>query len=328
MKVLGLLAGVFALNVGSLAGIQAHAASADVYPAQAIRAIVPFPAGGINDTVGRLVLNKLATTLGAEVIIDNRPGAGGMIGTKIAVDGTADGYTVLLGAASTISVAPNLYKEVKYRPEKDLVAVGGIASVASVLVVGANSPLKSLADVLATAKSKPGSLNYGSAGAGTSHHVQTELLALQSGVKLTHIPYKGGAPAMTDLIGNQIQLLLEPLPTALPHIKAERVKALGITVRERSPLLPNVPTFIEAGVKDYSASTWFGLFVPVGTPGTIVQKLSQALLTTLRDPALQADLKARGIEPMPMQREAFSKFVASEDKVWNQVIQEAKLQVQ
>ncbi|HEY9281423.1 MAG TPA: tripartite tricarboxylate transporter substrate binding protein [Eoetvoesiella sp.] len=328
MKVRALLAGAIALGFSSLPCSVVHASSASNYPTQAIRAIVPFPAGGINDTVGRLVLNKLATTLGAEVVIDNRPGAGGMIGTKIAVDSATDGYTILLGAASTISVAPNLYKEAKYRPEKDLVAVGGIASVASVLVAGANSSFKNLEDVLAAAKRNPGELNYGSAGAGTSHHVQTELLALQAGVKLTHVPYKGGAPAMTDLIGSQIQLLLEPLPTALPHIKAQRVKALGITVRERSPLLPTVPTFIEAGVKDYSASTWFGVFAPAGTPGTIVEKLSQALFTTLKDPALQADLRARGIEPMAMQRKAFEKFVASEDKVWNQVIQEAKLQVQ
>lgn len=326
MKKFSFLAGAIALGISTLSWTDTYAAND--YPNQAIRAVVPFPAGGINDTVGRLVFDKLAATLGSEVVVLNRPGAGGMIGTKSAVDSAPDGYTVLLGAASTIAVAPNLYKNAKYRPEKDLIAVGGIASVASVMVVPANSPFHSLADALAAARSKPGTVNYGSAGAGTSHHVQTELLALQTGVKMLHIPYKGGAPAMTDLIGGQIQLLLEPLPTAVPNIKAERVRALGVTVRERSPLLPNVPTFIEAGIKDYSASTWFGLFVPAATPATIVDKLSQALAKTLADPALKAELQGRGIEPMSMPSAEFAKFVAGEDKVWSEVIQKAKLQVQ
>lgn len=327
MKALSFVTAAIALSLGTLScGV--YASSTGDYPNKAIRAVIPFPAGGINDTVGRLVLNALAKTLAAEVVIDNRPGAGGMIGTKIAIDSPANGYTVLLGAASTIAVAPNLYKDAKYRPEKDLVPVGGMASAASVMVVNADSPYKTLGDALADAKKRPGALNYGSAGSGTSHHVQTELLALQTGVKMTHVPYKGGAPAMTDLIGNQIQLLLEPLPTALPHIQSKRVKALAVTVSQRSPLLPDVPTFMEAGVKDYQASTWFGLFVPMGTPAAIVEKLGQALTATLKDPALKAELQSRGIDPMPMQQKAFAQYVASEDKVWTQVIQQAKLQTQ
>jgi tripartite-type tricarboxylate transporter receptor subunit TctC len=328
MKKFSFLAGAIALSVSTMSLTATNAVAANDYPHQAIRAVVPFPAGGINDTVGRLVLDKLAATLGSEVVVMNRPGAGGMIGTKSAVESAPDGYTVLLGAASTIAVAPNLYKSAKYRPEKDLIAVGGIASTPSVMLVPANSPFHTLGDALAAAKSKPGSVNYGSAGAGTSHHVQTELLALQTGVKMVHVPYKGGAPAMTDLIGGQIQLLLEPLPTALPNIEAKRVRALGVTVRKRSAWLPDVPTFIEAGVKDYSASTWFGLFVPAHTPATIVDKLSRALVKTLANPALQAELKGRGLDPMVMPHAEFAKFVESEDKVWSQVIQKAKLQVQ
>lgn len=305
----------------------APAAAQSGYPDKPIRAVVPFPAGGINDTVGRLVLNQLAKTLNTEIVIDNRPGAGGMIGTKAAVDSAPDGYTVLLGAASTIAVAPNLYRSAKYRPETDLVPVGGIAAVPSVMVVNAESPIKSMADLLETARKSPGELNYGSAGPGTSHHVQTEMLALQEKVDMTHVPYKGGAPAMTDLIGKQIDLLLEPLPTAVPHIQANRVRPIGVTSSERNPALPDVPTFNEAGIKGYEASTWFGLFAPKGVPDEVVAKLSDALATTLSEPALAKDMEARGITPMPMEAGKFAEFVSREDSTMAKLIQEAGLQV-
>ena len=316
-----------ALACAALMFTATPAALASNYPAQPIRAIVPFPAGGINDTVGRLVLNQLARTLGTEVIIDNRPGAGGMIGTKTAVDSSPDGYTVLLGAASTIAVAPNLYRSAKYKPTTDLVPIGGIAAVPSVMVVNAQSKINSMGDLLDAARKAPGRLNYGSAGPGTSHHVQTTMMALQTKVDITHVPYKGGAPAMTDLIGNQIDMLLEPLPTALSHIQSGRVRPIGVTSATRNNALPDVPTFQETGLQGYEASTWFGLFAPTGVPREVVARLSEALMTTLSDPALVKDMEARGITPMPMDAAAFATFVSRENTTMAQLIQEANLQV-
>jgi tripartite-type tricarboxylate transporter receptor subunit TctC len=327
MKAFGFLAGIIALTFGSLTGVNALASTASNYPNHAIRAVVPFPAGGINDLVARMVFEKLAKTLDGKIIIDNRPGAGGMIGSKLAVDSAPDGYTVLLGAASSMVVAPNMYSDATYHPKKDLIPIGGIGSVASVMCVPASSPFKTLGDLVAAAKARPDALNFGSAGIGTSHHMQTALLELRTGIHMTHVPYKGGAPAMTDLIGGQIQLLLEPLPTAVPHIKSGAVRALGVTTKERSPLLPDVPTFMQAGIKDYEASTWFGAFVPVGTPPPIVKKLSDALIKTLDDPALKTLLQARGIEPMPMNHQTFAKFVSSENDTWKRVIEQGHLQV-
>lgn len=323
MRRLGTFIGALTCSAMMLGAAPASSA----YPTQAIRAIVPFPAGGINDTVARLVLNQLSKTLGSEIIIDNRPGAGGMIGTKTAVDSAADGYTLLLGAASTIAVAPNLYRTAQYKPATDLVAIGGIASVPSVMVVNAESRITDMDALLEQARAAPGSLNYGSAGPGTSHHVQTEMLALQAKVDMIHVPYKGGAPAMTDLIGNQIQLLLEPLPTALPHIQSQRVRAIGVTSLNRNPSLPDVPTFDEAGLKGYEASTWFGLFAPAGAPDAIVAQLSDALLATLNEPALKKDMEARGITPMPMETGEFTQFVEREDSIMAALIKEAELQV-
>lgn len=323
MKRLGSLFGAAACSAMMLWATPAVSA----YPSQPIRAIVPFPAGGINDTVARLVLNQLSKTLGSEVVIDNRPGAGGMIGTKTAVDSTADGYTLLLGAASTIAVAPNLYRSASYKPATDLVPIASIAAVPSVMVVNADSQIKDMGTLLKQAEASPGTLNYGSAGAGTSHHVQTEMLALQAKVELTHVPYKGGAPAMTDLIGNQIHLLLEPLPTALPHIQAKRVYPIGVTSLTRNPALPDVPTFDEAGIKGYEASTWFGLFAPAGVPADVVATLSDAMATTLNEPALKQDMEARGITPVQMGAAQFKQFVEREDATMANLIKEAGLQV-
>lgn len=323
MKRLGTLIGALTCSAMMFGAIPA----ASAYPTQAIRAVVPFPAGGINDTVARLVLNQLSKTLGSEIVIENRPGAGGMIGTKSAVDSSPDGHTLLLGAASTIAVAPNLYRTAQYKPATDLVPIGGIAAVPSVMVVNASSPIQSMDDLLKQAQATPGALNYGSAGPGTSHHVQTEMLALQAKVDMTHVPYKGGAPAMTDLIGNQIQLLLEPLPTALPHIESQRVRAIGVTSSSRSPALPDVPTFDETGLQGYEASTWFGLFAPAGTPDAIVSQLSKALFTTLNQPELKKDMESRAITPMPMSASEFTQFVKREDATMAALIKEAGLQV-
>ncbi|OZI57115.1 Bug family tripartite tricarboxylate transporter substrate binding protein [Bordetella genomosp. 1] len=297
------------------------------YPARQVRAVVPFPAGGINDTIGRLLFKTLSDKLGTTVVVENKPGAGGTIGTQSAATSAPDGYTVLLGAASTIAVAPNLYRNVGYDVARDLIAVGGIASVPSVLIVSSQSPYKTWAELAAADRARPGALTYGSAGAGTSHHVQAELLNIRAGTRFMHVPYRGGAPAMTDLIGGQIDLMVDPLPTTLAGVQGQRVRPLAITTEARSPLLPDVPTLKELGV-DYNASTWFGLFVPAGTPPQAVARLSEALQAALADPALAADFRARGIDTLPLARQAFETYVQSENATWAGVIKQARIEVQ
>ncbi|CAM3786717.1 LacI family transcriptional regulator [Bordetella sputigena] len=319
------------LGVGLCAALAAlvlpgAARAQDDYPSRPVRAVVPFPAGGINDIIGRELFNALSATLKGNIVIENKPGAGGTIGTVSALNSPPDGYTLLLGAASTMAVAPHLYKSAGYT-SKDLIPVGGIASVPSVVIVSANSPYKKFADLVAADKAKPGSLDYGSAGFGTSHHMQAELLNIRAGTHFRHIPYKGGAPATVDLIGGQIALLVDPLPTTLANVKAGRVRPLAITTDVRSAALPDVPTLKELGV-DYNASTWFGLFVAAGTPEPIVAKLSAALTAAMKSPELQAKFRAGGIDPLTMDRQAFTRYVQEENVTWAGVIKDAHIEMQ
>ncbi|WP_158618423.1 tripartite tricarboxylate transporter substrate binding protein [Candidimonas sp. SYP-B2681] len=311
---------MFALACGVMS--TAHA-----WPDRAIKMIVPFPAGGINDTVARLTATYLGEELKTSVIVENRAGAGGTIGTMSAVNSQADGYTLLLGATSTIAVAPHLYKNVGYSPSKDLVALGGIASAPSIAVTAADSPWSDLGALVAADKKDPAAINYGSAGAGTSHHIQTELLKLRTGSQWMHVPYRGGAPAMTDLMGKQIDLLLEPLPTALPFVQSGRVKALGVTTLQRSAVLPDVKTFHEQGITDYEATLWFGLFAPVGVPAEVSSKVSDALRRVFARPDVKQDLRQRGIDAYPDGPKQFADFVEAEIKLWGDVITKAKISV-
>ncbi|ARP94818.1 Bug family tripartite tricarboxylate transporter substrate binding protein [Bordetella genomosp. 13] len=319
-----------ALCLAALSAALAPAAAVraqDAYPARQIRAVIPFPAGGINDTIGRVLFKTLAGKLGTEVVVENKPGAGGTIGTQAAARSQADGYTVVLGAASTMAVAPHLYKDVGYDVARDLVAVGGIASVPSVIIVASQSKYAKWSDLVAADRERPGMLSYGSAGSGTSHHVQAELLNLRAHTRFMHVPYRGGAPAMTDLIGGQIDVMVDPLPTTLAAAQGGRVRPLAITTDTRSPLLPEVPTLKELGV-DYNASTWFGLFVPAGAPEPVLSRLGSALAAALADPGLQADFRARGIDPLPLARDAFTRYVQSENQTWADVVKQAGIQVQ
>ncbi|WP_454690999.1 Bug family tripartite tricarboxylate transporter substrate binding protein [Achromobacter aloeverae] len=322
---LGLVAMLCAAWLG-LAPAAARAQAADDYPSRPIRAVVPFPAGGINDIVARVTFKALGDKLNASIVIENKPGAGGTIGTVSAINSPADGYTILLGAASTMAVAPHLYRNPGYTAA-DLTAVGGIASVPSVVIVSADSPYRTFADLVAADKARPGSLDYGSAGFGTSHHMQAEMLNIRAGTHFRHIPYKGGAPATVDLIGGQIALLVDPLPTTLGNVKAGRVRPLAITTDVRSATLPDVPTLKELGV-DYNASTWFGLFVAKDTPAPIVAKLGKALSAALADPALQKDFRAHGIDPLPLARPAFTDYVRAENQTWAGVIRDAHIEMQ
>lgn len=316
------------LKGGVLALALGMASAAHAWPDRAMKMIVPFPAGGINDTVGRLTATYLAEELGTTIVVENRAGAGGTIGTMAAVNSPADGYTILLGASSTVAVAPNLYKNLDYSSEKDLMALGGIGSAASLLVVGANAKWDSLGKLIEADKKSPGAINYGSAGAGTSHHIKTELLKLRTGSKWIHIPYKGGAPAMTDLMGGQIDFLLEPLPTALPYVESGRVKALGVSTRQRAAVLPDVKTFEEQGISDYDATLWFGVFAPAGVDQGVAKQIGDALQRVFARDDVKQDFEKRGLVTFAGDSGQFKDFVTSEIKLWGEVIQKANIRVQ
>jgi len=303
-------------------------AAVQAWPDRALKMIVPFPAGGINDTVARLTASYLGDELGTSIVVENRGGAGGTIGTTVAANSAADGYTILLGASSTIAVAPNLYKDLGYAPETDLLALGGIGSAASLLVVASNAKWHSLNELLTAGRQSPGTVNYGSAGAGTSHHVKTELLQQRTGAKWTHVPYRGGAPAMTDLMGGQIDFLLEPLPTALPYVESGRVRALGVTTLERAPLLPDVRTFDEQGVSGYDATLWFGLFAPAGVDEAISRRIADALQQVFSREAVRQDFEKRGVSVYTEPQARFQTFVASEIKRWGDVVRNAGIPMQ
>jgi len=298
----------------------------DKYPDKPIRVIVPFPAGGINDNIARLIMQKLGESMDSAFLIDNRPGAGGTMGTAMAARSVPDGYTLLLGAASTIAVAPSMYTNPGYVPGKDFMAVGGLASVPSVLLTAKGDQFKRLQDLATAAKARPGALTFGSAGSGSSQHIQMELLKIQLNLDLLHVPYKGGAPAMADLISGQIDFLLEPLPTAMPQMKSKRLTALALSTNARLKTLPDVPTFAESGVPDFLVTTWFGLFAPTHTPLTIIHQLEAGLNKVLKDPALVKIMNDRGIDPMPMSSQDLKKYSAEEQKRWNTVVTQSGIQ--
>jgi tripartite-type tricarboxylate transporter receptor subunit TctC len=313
-----------AMGLAAVAMLAASGAWAQPkYPDRPIRVIVPFPPGGINDVVARPLLQKMGELLQGTMVIDNRAGAGGTIGATAAARAEGDGYTLLLGAASTMAVAPAMYTNPGYAPDKDFSSIGGMASVPSVLLTAKIEKFKRLQDMVSAAKAAPGTLNFGSAGAGASQHIQMELLKSRLGINLTHIPYKGGAPAMTDLLGGQIDFMLEPVPTAIPNVQAKKLAGLAISKAERAAALPDVPTFQEAGVADFMVTTWFGLFAPATLPPAVARQLEAALAKTVQDPMLAKSMRERGIDPMPMDASEFSRFAARERERWKAVVQQS-----
>ncbi|MFA5520930.1 MAG: tripartite tricarboxylate transporter substrate binding protein [Castellaniella sp.] len=316
------------LTGGALLATLAFSAGVHAWPDRPIKMIVPFPAGGINDVVGRLTASYLQEELGVSVVADNRTGAGGTIGTALAAESTPDGYTILLGASSTIATAPGLYRNLAYSPLKSFEAVGGIGATASVIVVASDSKWTAFGDLVQPDGQDTSEINYGSAGPGTSHHIKTETLKLRTGAKWTHVPYRGGAPAMTDLIGGQIDFLTEPLPTAVNYIQSGRVRPLAVTTAERSASLPDVQTLEELGIENFDASLWFGIFVPAGVDGEITDKLAQAMQRIFAREDVKKDFNERGLITFSGNREDFKAFVVSEIKVWGDAIQQAKIRIE
>ena len=297
------------------------------YPSKPIRLIIPFPPGGATDIIGRTLAQKLSVQLGQTVIVDNKPGAGGTLGSNEAAKAVPDGYTLLLATTSTHSIAPSLYKNIPYSVEKDFAPIAEVATATNVLIVTPNLPVASVAELVLLAKSKPDALNFASSGNGTIVHLQSELFKLDAGVKLTHVPYKGTALAIPDLIGGQTHLMFDSLVSALPHVKGGKVKALAVTSTKRTPLLPNVPTVIESGLPGYEVNTYFGLFAPPGTPREIVQRLQREAANAVQSAEVKERFASQGAEPVGGTPEALSVLIRAETAKWKRVIEAGQIKL-
>ena len=308
--------------------IIATAASAQSYPDKSVRMVVPFAAGaGSNDIMARLVAQKLSDALGQQFVVDNRPGASGIIGTDIVAKAPPDGYTVLM-MSLTFTVNPSLFSKLPYDTVRDLIPVTMVASAPLMLVVHPSVPAKSVTEFIAYAKANPGKLNFGSGGPGTTPHLAGEMIKTVAGIQVTHIPYKGGAPALTDLVAGQIQLMCENIPGTLPFAKAGKLRALAVTDLKRSPLLPELPTLDEAGLKGYQIVGWNGLFVPAGTPQPIVNRLNAEVVKALALPDVKDRLATLGADAVGDTPQHFAVFIKAEIPKWAKVVKDAGLKIE
>lgn len=299
-------------------------AQAQNYPEKPIRLVVPFTPAGSTTLLARIISDYLSPQYGQQVLVENKPGAGAHLGAEFVARAPADGYTLLFGTIG-IHAAHAIYPKLNYDPAKDLQPVLILVELPLVLVVHPNSPAKTVRDFIAMAKAKPGEINFSSAGSGSSTHMTGELFAMMADVKLTHIAYKGSAPAMQDVMGNQVHAMFEQLPTVLPQIQGGRLKALGVTSKARVPQLPDVPTIAEAGVPGYESTSWFTIAVPAKTPAAIIQKLNTDLNAMLKAPEVQARLAGLGMTAIGGSVDYAAKHYASETEKWTKVIRTAGL---
>lgn len=306
-----------------LGGATCALAQAD-YPSRAIIFVVPYPAGGAADVFARQLAVELGRRLGQPVVVENRAGANGNIGSASVVKVPADGYTLLLGTASTVAINPQLYgKNMPYDPLKDLQPVSGTHAMANVLVVNTATPYKSVQDVIAAAKAKPGALAYASAGNGNTMHLAGEQFRMQAGIDLLHVPYKGGPPAMNDVLAGQVPMMFNNLPAILPMVRAGKLRALAVATPQRSRLLPEVPTMEEAGLKGYVSTVWNGVFVRAGTPRPIVERLNREIVATLQSPEIRQSLEEQGFDVIPSSFEQFTALVRAETPRWAAVVRQS-----
>ena len=297
-------------------------AAAQQFPAKAIRIVVPFAAGGTADVLARVISQRLGPQYGQQVVIDNRPGSGGHVGAEVVARAPADGYTLVLGTIG-IHAAYGIYSRLPYEPAKDLQPVVLLAELPCVLIVHPSLPVKNVREFIALAKAQPGAINFGSAGNGSSTHMTGELFKVMAGTNLTHVPYRGSAPALQELIGGQIQAMFENLPTTLAQIAANKVRPLGVTSKERSPNLPSVPTVAEAGVPGYESTAWFTVAAPSKVPAAVIQKLNSDLNALLTAADMQARWRDLGVTPVGGTPDFAAKYFSQETEKWNKVIKAA-----
>src|SRR5499427_2988214 len=310
------LAVVAAGVVSALATI----AAAQNYPTRPITLVVPFPPGGSTTIVARIVTDRMADAIGQQFVVDNRGGAGGTLGTRQVAKSTPDGYTLALGYTGTLAIAPSLFPNVGYDVRTDFTPLGRIGMAPSTLVVHPSFPVNSVAELIAYARANPGKVNYGSAGIGTVGHVAGEYFAIETGIKLTHIPYKGTGPAITDLLGGHIPLSFSPIPAAHESAKSGLLRMLAVTSAKRSTLMPEIPTVAETGVPGFDAVLRYGLVAPAGTPRPIIDRLNKALQATLASDEVRNRLAIEGAEPLPSMPEEYAADIDHEEAQWSKVI--------
>ncbi|MEG0920013.1 MAG: tripartite tricarboxylate transporter substrate binding protein [Comamonas sp.] len=294
--------------------------AADNYPSKPITIVVPFVAGGTTDILARVVGQAMSSELGQPVIIDNRAGAGGNIGGLFASRAPADGYTLFMGTVGTHSINEWLYKKMPFNPNKDFAPLTRVANVPNLLVAHPSQPFKNVKELIAYAQANPGKVNFGSSGSGSSIHLSGELFNMMAKVDTVHVPYKGSAPAVTDLLGNQIAIMFDNMPSAIQHVRNGKLRPLAVTTAKRSPELPDVPTVAEAGVPGYEAVSWFGMFAPAKTPADIQTKVHAALIKVLKNPDVIKKINDQGGEVVSESQAEFGKFIAAENDKWKQVV--------
>ncbi|HSD43476.1 MAG TPA: tripartite tricarboxylate transporter substrate binding protein [Burkholderiales bacterium] len=311
---------ILALALAACALAAASDPSLDQYPVKPVRIIVPYPPGGTTDILARLVATRLTDKLGQTFVVENRPGAAGAIGSQSVAKSAPDGYTLVMGTISSHGINAALYKSLPYDPVKDFAPVTNVASTPNVITVNPDLPVKNLGELLRLAKEKPGKLNFGSTSQGGSPHMSAELLKMMTGADLVHVPYKGAGPMLVDLIGGQVQIGFDNLPSSMGHIRSGKVRAIAVTTAARWPGAPEIPTVAESGVADYEVSGWFGLLAPAGTPQPVVDALYKALSEILKQPDVQKQLLELGAAPVGNPPDAFGRQIAGEVEKWKKVV--------
>ena len=310
---LGAIASAAVLGAGLMSST---AALAQAYPSKPVTIVVPFAAGGTTDILARIIGQALTTELGQSVIVDNRAGAGGNIGGAMAAKAPADGYTLFMGTVGTHAINASLYKKMPFDPIKDFAPLTRVANVPNLLVANPAQPYKTVKELIAYAKANPGKVNFGSSGNGSSIHLSGELFKSLAKVDMVHVPYKGSAPAVTDLLGNQIGIMFDNMPSAIQHVRSGKLVPIAVTTAKRSPELPNVPTIAEAGVAGYEATSWFGMFAPAGTPAPVLAKLNTALVKVLNQADVKKKINDQGAEAMSETPAQFAAFIQAESVKW------------
>jgi tripartite-type tricarboxylate transporter receptor subunit TctC len=311
------------LALAAAAATAPFAVQAQAYPTRPATIVVPFAAGGTTDILARVIGQALTRELGQSVIVDNRAGAGGNIGASLAAKAPADGYTLFMGTVGTHAINQGLYKKLPFDPIKDFQPLTRVAMVPNLLVANPGKPYKSVKELIAYAKANPGKVNFGSSGSGSSIHLSGELFNSLAKVDMVHVPYKGSAPAVTDLLGGQIDIMFDNMPSAIQHVRSGKLRPLAVTTAKRSPELPDVPTIAEAGVPGYEATSWFGMFAPAGTPAPVVARVHTALVKVLADAEVKKKLAEQGAEPYAEKPEQFAEFIRKETAKWSKVVKDS-----
>ncbi|MBI3375441.1 MAG: tripartite tricarboxylate transporter substrate binding protein [Betaproteobacteria bacterium] len=319
-----LLALPLVIALGVICGDALAQGAAEPYPARPLRLILPFPPGGGTDILGRIIAERLGANLAQPVVVENRGGAGGNVGAEAAAKAAPDGYTIVLVAPS-LAISPSLYAKLNYDPVKDFAPITLVGSVPNVLITHPATPARTLADFIALARSKPGGMNFGSGGSGTSNHLAGELFNIITGVKLVHVPYKGVNLAMNDALSGEVQLVVIGIPAAAPHIRAGRLRALALIAPQRSPALPDVPTVAEAGLPNFEVTTWYGVLAPAGTPRPIVLRLNAELRRVMHAADIRERLANIATDPVTNTPEEFAEYIRLEIAKWGKVVREAGL---